>query len=135
MTGDIADIGAEFAAMQAAEAGNWQPLADLVMLGRPLSEAARVLVVDKLTGRHKAKRGRKKDPGTDERNKQVYLTFLHLRQSGECPSNDAAYAALLASENRKPGTARDLDTVRKSVEAGRRLFSLLVRREILHDGS
>lgn len=126
---DIAEIDAEYQAMLAADGGNWQPLAQVLLSGCPLSEAARDLIAAKITGKHKARRGPKVDPDTMLRNKQAYLDFLHLRQTGECPSNDTAYATIAAQNGREP------DAVRKSVEAGRKLYSARARRDLLGDGS
>ena len=126
---DILDIGAEFQAMKDAEAGNWQPLADLVVNERPLGAAARTMIAAKLTGQIKSKRGAKADPKTAMKNKQLFLDFLHLRQTGQCVSDDKAYATIAARDNRSP------DGVRKSVEAGRSLYPAWFLRILKDDGS
>lgn len=126
---DIADIGALHEAMQAADAGNWEPLAQLLVAGRPLDDAVRVLIAAKITGEHKARRGPKVDPETAERNKQTYLEFLHLLQSGKCPSKDKAYATIAAQNGKEP------DSIRKAVEAGRKLYPTWVLRDLLGDGN
>jgi len=122
---DIADIDAQYQAMLAAHEGNWQPLAQLLVAGRPLDNAARDLIATKITGEHKARRGPKVDPETAERNKDTYLEFLHLIQSGKCPSNDKAYATIAAQNGKEP------DAIRKAVEAGRKLYPAWMLRNLL----
>lgn len=118
---DIAAMGREWRAVQAAERGDWKPLAELVQAGASMGDDTRLLIANKLTGAHKARRGPKHDQEADNRNQAVFIEFLRLRSTGECPSNETAYATIAVDENRTP------DAIRKAVESGRQSFSPSLR--------
>lgn len=118
---DLAALGKELDAVKAAERGNWKPLADLVQAGASMGDDTRLLIANKLTGVHKARRGPKHDQEADSRNQAVFIEFLRMRTIGECPSNETAYATIAVEENRTP------DAIRKAVESGRQSFSPSLR--------
>lgn len=114
---DIEDIDAEIRALEAAKAGDFEPLANRVLAEKPLSENARKVIAERLKGKFRTKRGTKTSPDTVSRNKEIYLEFLHLRRTGECPNDDVAYATIAHQRGRKVGG------IRKAVKAGKDAMS------------
>lgn len=124
---DILDIGANMEAVEAAERGNFEPLATMVLAGKPLGDTARRIIAGRLTGKFKAKRGTKPKNETVTADKDTYLEFLHLQQSVKYPS-DAAVYALIAQRY-----GQQIDRVEKAIKAGRQATSKAMRGYNLDD--
>lgn len=111
---DISDIDAELTAVKAAENGNFEPLAELFLAGKPLGDKANKIIADKLIGKFKAKGGEKADPATKAANKAIYTTFQYMWLSGQYKYKKVIYGVLASQMGRTDAA------IKTAIDEGRR---------------